>query len=158
MASLPSVSGQRVVGAFRKAGWVKDRQHGSHVILIKAGHPASLSVPQHRELAPGTLRALIRASGTRDVGGSIRLSALIRGSELGVELPSDVMGTSWRVLNEIYNGKGITRRLVALTGVEPADRQFSSVQFSLSSCVFSTVGISGCCETPPRIADVMTRS
>ena len=63
MASLPSVSGQRVVGAFRKAGWVKDRQHGSHVILIKAGHPASLSVPQHRELAPGTLRALIRASG-----------------------------------------------------------------------------------------------
>ena len=42
---------------------VQDRQHGSHVILIKAGNPASLSVPQHRELAPGTLRSLIRASG-----------------------------------------------------------------------------------------------
>jgi len=25
---------------------------------------------------------------------------------------------SWRVLNEIYNAKGIKRRLVALTGVE----------------------------------------
>jgi hypothetical protein len=31
--------------------------------MIKPGHPASLSVPQHRELAPGTLRALIRAAG-----------------------------------------------------------------------------------------------
>jgi predicted RNA binding protein YcfA (HicA-like mRNA interferase family) len=51
------------VRTFQKAGWVKDRQHGSHVILVKPGHPASLSVPQHRELAPGTLRALIRASG-----------------------------------------------------------------------------------------------
>jgi predicted RNA binding protein YcfA (HicA-like mRNA interferase family) len=63
MASLPSVSGERVVRTFQKAGWFKDRQHGSHVILIKSGHPASLSVPMHRELAPGTLRALIRASG-----------------------------------------------------------------------------------------------
>jgi predicted RNA binding protein YcfA (HicA-like mRNA interferase family) len=63
MASLPSVSGERAVRIFQKAGWQKDRQHGSHVILIKPGHPASLSVPQHRELAPGTLRALIRASG-----------------------------------------------------------------------------------------------
>jgi predicted RNA binding protein YcfA (HicA-like mRNA interferase family) len=63
MASLPSVSGERAVRAFQKAGCFKDRQHGSHVILIKPGHPASLSVPQHRELAPGTLRALICASG-----------------------------------------------------------------------------------------------
>ena len=63
MPALPVVSGQRAVRAFEKAGWVKDRQRGSHVILIKPGHAASLSVPQHRELAPGTLRALIRAAG-----------------------------------------------------------------------------------------------
>ena len=63
MPSLPVVSGERAVRAFQKAGWFKDRQHGSHVILIRKGHPASLSVPQHRELAPGTLRALIRAAG-----------------------------------------------------------------------------------------------
>ena len=65
MASLPVVSGERAVRTFQKAGWLRDHQHGSHVILIKAGHPAILSVPQHRELAPGTLRALIRASGMR---------------------------------------------------------------------------------------------
>ena len=63
MAALPSVSGERAVRVFQKAGWTKDRQRGSHVILIKPGPATSLSVPQHREVAPGTLRALIRAAG-----------------------------------------------------------------------------------------------
>jgi predicted RNA binding protein YcfA (HicA-like mRNA interferase family) len=61
VAGLPTVSGERAARVFQKAGWARDRQHGSHVILIKAGNPASLSVPLHRELAPGTLRSLIRA-------------------------------------------------------------------------------------------------
>ena len=63
MPRLPVLSGGEVVRAFEHAGWGFDRQRGSHVILVKAGHIASLSVPQHREVAPGTLRALIRASG-----------------------------------------------------------------------------------------------
>jgi predicted RNA binding protein YcfA (HicA-like mRNA interferase family) len=63
MAALPSVSGERAIRAFQKVGWLKDRQHGSHVILVKPGNQASLSVPLRRELAPGTLRSLIRASG-----------------------------------------------------------------------------------------------
>jgi predicted RNA binding protein YcfA (HicA-like mRNA interferase family) len=63
MPRLPVVSGAETVRAFERAGWRTDRQRGSHVILIKPSHIASLSVPQHRELAPGTLRALIRASG-----------------------------------------------------------------------------------------------
>ena len=33
------------------------------MILIKPGHIASLSVPDHKELAKGTLRALIRSAG-----------------------------------------------------------------------------------------------
>jgi predicted RNA binding protein YcfA (HicA-like mRNA interferase family) len=63
MAQLPSISGAEAVRAFKRAGWQEDRQRGSHVILIKSAHHATLSIPQHRELAPGTLRALIRASG-----------------------------------------------------------------------------------------------
>lgn len=59
---LPVISGERTVRAFLRAGWTRDRQVGSHVILVKPGHPAVLSVPLHREVAPGTLRALIRAS------------------------------------------------------------------------------------------------
>lgn len=62
MASLPVVSGKQAVRAFVRAGWREDRQKGSHVILIRAGRQASLSVPQHSELAPGTLRALVRAA------------------------------------------------------------------------------------------------
>jgi len=62
MPQLPSVSGEQAVKAFQRAGWVKDRQHGSNVILVKLGHPSSLSVPQHRSLAPGTLRSLLRAA------------------------------------------------------------------------------------------------
>jgi len=62
MAQLPAISGAEAVRAFKRAGWREDRR-GSHVILIKTGHHATLSIPQHLELAPGTLRALIRASG-----------------------------------------------------------------------------------------------
>jgi predicted RNA binding protein YcfA (HicA-like mRNA interferase family) len=35
-------------------------QVGSHLVMTKAGSRANLSVPQHKELATGTLRALIR--------------------------------------------------------------------------------------------------
>ena len=63
MPRLPVLSGAQVVRAFQRAGWRVDRQRGSHAILLKAGRIASLSVPQHRQVAPGTLRALIRASG-----------------------------------------------------------------------------------------------
>ncbi len=63
MPKLPVLSGASAVKAFCRAGWRIDRQRGSHVVLLKQGHMASLSIPQHRELAPGTLRSLIRASG-----------------------------------------------------------------------------------------------
>jgi predicted RNA binding protein YcfA (HicA-like mRNA interferase family) len=44
-------------------GWVIARQRSSHIILVRAGHPATLSVPDHREVARGTLRSLIRKAG-----------------------------------------------------------------------------------------------
>lgn len=62
MARLPVVSGSDAVKAFQRAGWRVDRQRGSHIVLLKAGHIASLSVPQHKELAPGTLRSLLRGA------------------------------------------------------------------------------------------------
>jgi predicted RNA binding protein YcfA (HicA-like mRNA interferase family) len=63
MASLPILSGRDVVKAFAQDGWQMVRQRGSHMILVKAGHMATLSVPDHREIARGTLRSLIRSSG-----------------------------------------------------------------------------------------------
>lgn len=52
MPRLPVISGIQAVKAFQRAGWRVDRQRGSHVVLLKSGHIASLSVPQHKELAP----------------------------------------------------------------------------------------------------------
>ena len=63
MARLPTVSGRQAVAAFERAGFEVKRQRGSHVILVKAGITATLSVPGHRQLKPGTLRALIRKAG-----------------------------------------------------------------------------------------------
>jgi predicted RNA binding protein YcfA (HicA-like mRNA interferase family) len=63
MSKLPAISGAQAVKAFERAGWRQDRQRGSHIVMLKTGHIASLSIPQHRELAPGTLRSLIRAAG-----------------------------------------------------------------------------------------------
>jgi predicted RNA binding protein YcfA (HicA-like mRNA interferase family) len=63
MPKLPVISGAEAVKALERAGWRQDRQRGSHVVMLKSGNIASLSVPQHRELAPGTLRSLIRAAG-----------------------------------------------------------------------------------------------
>ena len=60
---LPIVSGARAVRAFERAGWVVERQRGSHVILKKPGIVHTLSVPLHSELRPGTLRSLIRKAG-----------------------------------------------------------------------------------------------
>nr|VFK18825.1 MAG: Predicted RNA binding protein YcfA, dsRBD-like fold, HicA-like mRNA interferase family [Candidatus Kentron sp. LPFa] len=60
MATLPVLSGRKVVEVFESLGWEVARRRGSHIILIKEGHPATLSVPDHKEIARGTLRRLIR--------------------------------------------------------------------------------------------------
>ena len=48
---------------FERFGWQIARQRGSHIILIRDGQQATLSVPDHKEVAKGTLRSLIRAAG-----------------------------------------------------------------------------------------------
>jgi predicted RNA binding protein YcfA (HicA-like mRNA interferase family) len=63
MPSLPTLSGREVVKVLGKDGWQMVRQRGSHMILVKNGHMATLSIPDHREAAKGTLRSLIRSSG-----------------------------------------------------------------------------------------------
>jgi predicted RNA binding protein YcfA (HicA-like mRNA interferase family) len=63
MARLPRLSGREVVRVFLSLGWEEARQSGSHVILVREGHPATLSAPDHKEVALGTLRSLIRSAG-----------------------------------------------------------------------------------------------
>jgi predicted RNA binding protein YcfA (HicA-like mRNA interferase family) len=63
MPHLPVLTGRQVVRVFEKLGWEVARQRGSHIILVKDGSMATLSVPNHREVARGTLRSMIRDAG-----------------------------------------------------------------------------------------------
>lgn len=60
MGRLGNISGKDAVKAFEKAGWRKVGQVGSHLVMVKQGKRANLCIPQHRELATDTIRALIR--------------------------------------------------------------------------------------------------
>ncbi len=61
MGRLSNISGRAAVKVFENIGYRVDRQHGSHIILY---HPDStyppLSIPDHKELAPGLLAAQIK--------------------------------------------------------------------------------------------------
>ena len=62
MALLPVLSGREVVKVFQSFGWEVSRQSGSHIIMTKEGEMVTLSIPDHKEVAKGTLRSLIRAA------------------------------------------------------------------------------------------------
>lgn len=45
------------------AGWTLDRVAGDHFQFTRPGVPVVVSIPNHRELSPGTLRVVIRKLG-----------------------------------------------------------------------------------------------
>jgi len=57
---LKLCSGAGAVKKFKRAGWLVDRQVGSHVMLVKQGYLYTLSVPQHKELGIGILKKLLK--------------------------------------------------------------------------------------------------
>lgn len=73
MNKLPVISGQDAVKAFKKLGYEFDRQKGSHMILRQSVWPfRRLTVPDHKTIAKGTLRSLLREAGIT-VGEFIKL-------------------------------------------------------------------------------------
>jgi predicted RNA binding protein YcfA (HicA-like mRNA interferase family) len=66
MPPVPLLRARDVVRAFERLGGKTERQRGSHIILTKPGHAATLSIPDHSDharVARGTLRALINKAG-----------------------------------------------------------------------------------------------
>ncbi|MBS3105367.1 type II toxin-antitoxin system HicA family toxin [Candidatus Woesearchaeota archaeon] len=64
MPKLPVISGIKVIKALAKAGYEVDHQTGSHIILRHKEAPhRRLTVPNHDEIAKGTLLAIIRQGG-----------------------------------------------------------------------------------------------
>lgn len=64
MSKLPVLSGKELCRILKKIGYKIDRQSGSHMILRNINPPhRRLTVPNHKEIAKGTLRKIIRESG-----------------------------------------------------------------------------------------------
>lgn len=62
MPPLPVLSGKEVVRVFESFGWSVARQRGSHIVMTKDRENVTLSIPDHREVAKGTLRSSIRSA------------------------------------------------------------------------------------------------
>lgn len=64
MSHLPALSGKELCKILARVGYELDHQTGSHLILRNAEAPyRRLTIPNHKELAKGTLRVIIRESG-----------------------------------------------------------------------------------------------
>jgi predicted RNA binding protein YcfA (HicA-like mRNA interferase family) len=61
---LPVVSGKDLCRTLKKVGYQIDHQTGSHIILRNENPPhRRLTVPAHKEIARGTLRAILHHAG-----------------------------------------------------------------------------------------------
>ncbi len=63
MPPVPILPPSDVIKTFQRLGWQVVRQKGSHMIMTRPGHIATLSIPNHPEVARGTPRSLISKAG-----------------------------------------------------------------------------------------------
>ena len=69
--ALPVVSGRETARALERVGFEQVRQRGSY-LKLRRGDGRTVIVPLHRELAPGTLRSILRQADP-DVDELVRL-------------------------------------------------------------------------------------
>jgi predicted RNA binding protein YcfA (HicA-like mRNA interferase family) len=62
VGNFPVLSGNDIVRVFETFGWSVARRRGSHIVMVMEGQIATLSIPEHKEVAKGTLRSLIRSA------------------------------------------------------------------------------------------------
>lgn len=64
MPRLRTLSGREVCAILRRQGFEEVRQRGSHFVMQRSTATGTITVvvPDHRELASGTLHAIIRQS------------------------------------------------------------------------------------------------
>jgi predicted RNA binding protein YcfA (HicA-like mRNA interferase family) len=64
LSKLKVLSGNELIKILNKIGYEIDHQTGSHIILRNKAYPfRRLTVPNHKTIAKGTLRGLIRQAG-----------------------------------------------------------------------------------------------
>jgi predicted RNA binding protein YcfA (HicA-like mRNA interferase family) len=60
VSKLPSISGKECIKVLEKIGFYQKRQESSHIVMRRDEPFAQVVVPNHSEIAKGTLRAIIR--------------------------------------------------------------------------------------------------
>lgn len=60
MSKLPVVSGKECIKALEKIGFMIFRQRGSHITMVRENPKCQVTIPNHKTVAKGTLRAMIR--------------------------------------------------------------------------------------------------
>ncbi len=60
MSHLPRISGRDCYKSLSKIGYLFIRQSGSHIIIRRKDPFSQITIPDHKELDRGTLRAIIR--------------------------------------------------------------------------------------------------
>lgn len=73
MSKLPVVSGKQCIKVLEKFGFVIYRRRGSHITLVRENPPNQTTVPLHKELDRGTLKAILRQTniGTEEFIGNL---------------------------------------------------------------------------------------
>ena len=56
-------SGNQLVKALRRIGFIVDHQKGSHIFMYNPEENISVIVPQHKEVKIGTLHSIIKKAG-----------------------------------------------------------------------------------------------
>lgn len=60
MSKLPQISGEKLVKALQRDGWVEVSQRGSHRKLIKPDIRRTIIVPMHKTIKKGTLSSILK--------------------------------------------------------------------------------------------------
>jgi len=65
MTRLPVVSAGELIKALEQQGFSAVRQKGSHIVMQRHTTSGIVTtvIPNHKELAPGTLRSILKRSG-----------------------------------------------------------------------------------------------
>src|SRR6266550_1072096 len=103
MSKLPVVSGAECVKALGKVGFVVYRQRGSHITMVRKSPPSQTTIPNHKELDRGTLRAIIRQTGLT-VEGFLALT----------QLPADLTDKIDKVATDALARTGVPSASVAI--------------------------------------------
>ncbi|MBL1210766.1 type II toxin-antitoxin system HicA family toxin [Geminocystis sp. GBBB08] len=62
MTKIPNMSGKTCIKALAKIGYYQKRQEGSHIILRKDNPFSQIVIPNHKNIAKGTLRTIIKSA------------------------------------------------------------------------------------------------